>query len=91
MRPLTRGEGSVDDLPSPQKTGILMRRPKGMTAEGLARKVQGRALFSKLMFLSEMEGLLPAEARPSLRFHCVPPLRCSRDSLRPCSCASLLR
>ncbi len=46
-----------------QNTGILMRRPKGMTAEGLARKTQGRALFSKLLFLSEMEGLLPVELR----------------------------
>jgi hypothetical protein len=46
-----------------KKTGILMRRPKGMTAEGLARKAQGRALFSKLLFLIEAEGLLPESAR----------------------------
>ena len=46
-----------------KKTGILMRRPKGLTAEGLARKAQGRALFSKLLFLCELEGLLPEAAR----------------------------
>lgn len=40
-----------------------MRRPKGMTAEGLARKVQGRAVFSKLLYLSEMDGILPAAGR----------------------------
>jgi hypothetical protein len=45
-----------------KKTGILMRRPRGMTAEGLARKAQGRALFSKLLFLAENEALLPEEA-----------------------------
>jgi hypothetical protein len=46
-----------------KKTGILMRRPKGLTAEGLARKAQGRALFSKLLFLCELEGLLPETQR----------------------------
>jgi hypothetical protein len=46
-----------------KKTGILMRRPKGLTAEGLARKAQGRALFSKLLFLCELDGLLPEAAR----------------------------
>jgi len=48
-----------------KSTGILMRRPSGMTAEGLARKVQGRALFSKLLYLAEMEGLLSEAARPA--------------------------
>jgi hypothetical protein len=48
---------------SRKQTGVLMRRPSGMTAEGLARKAQGRALFSKLLFLCEHESLLttPAE------------------------------
>lgn len=46
-----------------KKTGILMRRPNGLTAEGLARKAQGRSLFSKLLFLCELEGLLPESAR----------------------------
>jgi hypothetical protein len=48
-----------------KSTGILMRRPKGLTAEGLARKVQGRALFSKLLYLIEMEGLVPDAVRDS--------------------------
>ena len=43
-----------------KKTGLLMRRPRGMTVEGLARKAQGRALFSKLLFLAELEGMLPS-------------------------------
>ena len=48
-------------------TGILMRRPRGMTAEGLARKTQGRALFSKLLYLAEAEteGLLESGSRES--------------------------
>ena len=45
---------------SRKQTGVLMRRPSGMTAEGLARKAQGRALFSKLLFLCEHESLLTA-------------------------------
>jgi hypothetical protein len=45
-----------------KKTGVLMRRPRGMTAEGLARKAQGRALFSKLLFLIENEALIGDEA-----------------------------
>ena len=43
---------------SRKQTGVLMRKPSGMTAEGLARKAQGRALFSKLLFLCEHESLL---------------------------------
>jgi len=50
-----------------KSTGILMRRPKGLTAEGLARKVQGRALFSKLLYLVEMEGLVPATLQEATR------------------------
>ena len=50
-----------------KSTGILMRRPKGLTAEGLARKVQGRALFSKLLYLVEMEGLVPASLQEATR------------------------
>ena len=46
-----------------KSTGILMRRPKGLTAEGLARKVQGRALFSKLLYLVEMDGLVAPAGR----------------------------
>ena len=43
---------------SRKQTGVLMRKPTGMTAEGLARKAQGRALFSKLLFLCEQNSLL---------------------------------
>jgi hypothetical protein len=41
-----------------KSTGILMRRQKGLTAEGLARKVEGRSVFSKLLYLAESERLL---------------------------------
>lgn len=41
------------------RTGILMRKPSGFTAEGLQKKATGRALFSKLMYLADLEQLLP--------------------------------
>jgi len=47
-----------------KKTGILMRRPAGLTAEGLARKALGRSTFSKLLYLAEQAALLPEEAQP---------------------------
>lgn len=66
-----------------------MRRPKGMTAEGLARKVQGRAVFSKLLFLAEMEGLLAAVARP--RSPRPPNLSLLRRLASPCVASPALR
>lgn len=46
-----------------KKTGLLMRRPAGMTAEGLARKAQNRAAFAKLLWLAESEAMLAKPVR----------------------------
>ncbi|KAK3236466.1 hypothetical protein CYMTET_53398, partial [Cymbomonas tetramitiformis] len=50
-----------------ERTGILMISPTGMTAEGLLKKAGGRALFSKLMYFSDMEELLPSGGRDELQ------------------------
>lgn len=42
-----------------KRTGILMRKPSGMTASGLQKKATGRALFAKLMYLADQDALLP--------------------------------
>lgn len=42
-----------------ERTGILMRKPGGMTAAGLQKKATGRALFAKLMYLADQDALLP--------------------------------
>eukprot|EP00899_Mesostigma_viride_P012177 jgi/Mesvir1/20960/Mv08029-RA.1 len=42
-----------------EKTGVVMIRPKGFTLEGLKRKATGRTMFSKLLYLSELDELLP--------------------------------
>lgn len=42
-----------------ERTGILMRNPVGMTAEGMSKKASGQALFSKLMYLVDIPELTP--------------------------------
>ncbi|KAK9819193.1 hypothetical protein WJX74_001239 [Apatococcus lobatus] len=53
------------------KFGNVMLETKGMTKAGIDRKATARTLFSKLLFLAEMEELLPqdSEAAQSIRLH----------------------
>eukprot|EP00898_Chlorokybus_atmophyticus_P000189 jgi/Chlat1/1170/Chrsp113S01642 len=45
-----------------EKTGVLMINPRGMSAQGLQRKAMGRALFQKLLYLSELEELIAPDS-----------------------------
>jgi len=49
------------------RTGILMVKPSGLTAAGLQKKAAGRATFSKLMYLADLDQLLPEEKGKDLQ------------------------
>jgi hypothetical protein len=69
------------------RTGILMRKPAGFTVEGLQKKATGRALFSKLMYLADLEQLLPgSNLPPSLTRRTAPVTPRSPSLLRPLWC-----
>eukprot|EP00241_Pyramimonas_parkeae_P006530 CAMPEP_0114255326 /NCGR_PEP_ID=MMETSP0058-20121206/17491_1 /TAXON_ID=36894 /ORGANISM="Pyramimonas parkeae, CCMP726" /LENGTH=337 /DNA_ID=CAMNT_0001369681 /DNA_START=132 /DNA_END=1145 /DNA_ORIENTATION=- len=72
-----------------ERTGILMRKPGGMTAAGLQKKATGRALFAKLMYLADQDALLPGELGGPLQTKMMEIFGATEEDFRELRIASL--